>query len=70
MAPLGTDVLIVLAESLEIVAVTPLKVTLDAFARPEPPMVTSVPISPSSGDTDEMVGALMPDAKLSHSNDV
>ena len=56
VAPLGTDVVIVLDESPEIVADTPLKVTLGMFARSEPLMVTGAPISPSSGDTDEMVG--------------
>jgi hypothetical protein len=56
VAPLGTVALIVVSETKVKAALTPLKVTWLAPVKPEPLMVTVVPIGPLVGVKVEMVG--------------
>lgn len=72
LAPLGTVALIVVSETNENAALTPWKVTLLAPVKPEPLILTIVPIGPFAGVKVETVGAagLVPEVGVTANNHV
>src|SRR5687767_14259652 len=57
VAPLGTVAVMLVAVQFDVVACTPLKVTVPLVPKLPPAIVTLVPTGPELGDTELMVGA-------------